>query len=293
MKRAGAKSLILGLLTGMSLEQIKPFFLSLKKVGYCGDVCLFVADLDPATLFFLRTCRVNLVPFQKSYLKPKWAQRIGWTRRFMKPWQQRRFDEQMALTYLHFWCARAVYYRTYLAECGKDYECVMLADIRDILFQRDPFDFEKPPGLCVFLEDRCQTIGSNHSNSTWMRDGFGAEVLAELSDKSIFCAGAVFGSPAVLRDFLEQSLELYHLKKNGELIDQAAFNYLLYKQPPKAWQIFDNDNGPVLTMSNMKPGQFCFNEQDLMVNAAGRVFNVLHQYDRHPELAPQLLRVLT
>ncbi|MEI9865261.1 MAG: hypothetical protein WDN00_12065 [Limisphaerales bacterium] len=28
------------------------------------------------------------------------------------------------------------YYQTYLAECGKDYDRVMLADIRDILFQR-------------------------------------------------------------------------------------------------------------------------------------------------------------
>jgi hypothetical protein len=254
---------------------------------------LFVADLEPATLDFLRARRVNLVPFQKSYLKPEWARRIGWARNFMKPFQQRRFDEQMALTYLNFWCARAIYYRTYLTECGKDYKQVMLADIRDILFQRDPFDFEMSVDLSVFLEDCGQTIGTNYSNATWIRDGFGADILAELSGKHIYCAGTVFGTPAVLNDFFTQALELYHSKKNGELIDQAAFNYLLHKQPPPDRQDFDNDTGPVLTMANMQPWQFQFNADGLLVNAAGRVFNTLHQYDRHPKLARQLLQTLT
>ena len=30
---------------------------------------------------------------------------------------------------------------------------LMLADIRDVLFQKDPFAFEIPDGLCVFQED--------------------------------------------------------------------------------------------------------------------------------------------
>ena len=290
---ASAKTLIMGLLTGMTLEQIKPFFVSLEKTGYSGDVCVFVADLDPATLDFLRAQRVNLVPFQKAYLKSKWARRIGRARIFMKPWQRRRFDEQMALTYLHVWCARAIHYRTYLAECGKDYDQVMLSDIRDILFQRNPFDFETAPGLSVFLEDARLTIGTCVSNSTWLRDGFGGEVLTELRDKSIFCAGTVFGTPGVLSDFLNQSVELYHKKNNGGLIDQAAFNYLLHKQPPAVWRAFDNNTGPILTMANMTADQFRFNESGLMVNAAGRVFNTLHQYDRHPELARHLLQILS
>jgi hypothetical protein len=293
MNQNRTKFLILGLLTGMTLEQIKPFFLSLEKTGYCGDVCMIVADLEQATLNFLRARRINLVPFQKKYLKPKWARRISWVRLFMKPWQQRRFDEQMALTYLHFWCARTVYYRTFLAECGNDYDQVMLADVRDILFQRDPFDFEIPAGLGVFMEDANQSIGTNFSNSTWLREGFGEAVLNELAHKRIYCAGTIFGTPAALQDYLDQVLDLYHSKKNGELIDQAAFNYLLHKQPPKVWCAFENETGPVLTMANMKSDQFHFDAQGFMVNAAGRVFNTLHQYDRHPELAPKLIQRLT
>jgi hypothetical protein len=293
MSQPDKKTLILGMAVGMKLEHLQPFFLSLKKAGYGGDVCMYVADLERDTLEFLRAYRVNLVPFQKAYLKRKWAHLATVCKPFMKPWQRRRFDEQMILTYIHLHCARAAYHRAYLAECGKDYDHVMLADIRDILFQRDPFAFEIPEGLSVFLEDSRQTIGTNLSNSTWMREGYGEAVLKDLADKRIHCAGTIFGSPAVLLDYLDQVLRLYAARKPLHTIDQTTHNYILHTQPPPVWQVFDNETGPILTMAKMKPEQFHFNEQGLMVNAAGRVFNTLHQYDRHPELATQLIKTLT
>jgi hypothetical protein len=287
------KTLILGLAVGMELEQLKPFFLSLEKTGYGGDVCLTVADLKPATLEFLRARRVNLVPFQKAYLKHKWSHLASVAKMFMKPRQQRRFDDQMLLTYIHLHCARHVYFRDYLAECGAGYERVMLADTRDILFQRDPFDFDMREGLNVFLEDPGLTIGSCHTNSTWVREGYGKPTLQELADKRIYCSGTIFGTPQVLRDYLEQVLQLYAARKPRRTIDQTTHNYIMHRQPPKAWQAFDNNTGPVLTMANMQPGQFHFNAQGLLINAAGSVFNTLHQYDRHPELARQLIQRLT
>src|ERR1039458_8963438 len=64
-----SKKLILGLLSGLSLEQAKPFFLSLEKSGYRGDVCLFVRELGSATQAFLRARRVQLIPFPKAFLQ--------------------------------------------------------------------------------------------------------------------------------------------------------------------------------------------------------------------------------
>ena len=293
MNRPEQKHLILGMAVGMKLAHLQPFFLSLEKAGYRGDVCLCVADLEPVTLEFLRARRVNLIPFQKAYLKHKWSCLATACKLFMKPWQRRRFDEQMLLTYIHLHCARHVYFRNYLAECGSGYNLVMLADTRDILFQRDPFDFEFPAGLSVFLEDTSCTIGHCRSNSTWIREGYGKAVLGELSDKRIYCSGTIFGAPTVMLDYLEQVLQLYAARKPLRTIDQATENYILHKQPPKVWHAFDNDNGPVLTMAKMKPDQFRFNERGLLINPAGRVMNTLHQYDRHPELAMRLLRILT
>jgi hypothetical protein len=287
------KTLILGMAVGMKLEHLQPFFLSLEKAGYRGDVCLCVAGLEPAALDFLRARRVNLVPFQKAYLKRKWAHLATLAKLFMKPWQRRRFDDQMLLSYIHLHCARHVYCRDYLVECGGSYDQVMLADTRDILFQRDPFDFETPEGLGVFLEDPSHTIGSCYTNSTWMRNGYGEAVLRELADKRIHCAGTIFGTPKVMVDYLNQVLQLYAARKPRHTIDQTTHNYILYRQPPAAWRAFDNETGPVLTMANMTADQFRFNEQGLMVNAGGRIFNTLHQYDRHPELAQKLIQLLT
>ncbi len=278
---------------GMKLEHLQPFFLSLEKAGYRGDICLCVADLDPATLEFLRALHVNLIPFQKAYLEHKWSRLATVCKLFLKPWQQKRFDEQMLLTYIHLHCARHIYFRDYLAECGGGYDLVMLADTRDILFQRDPFDFEFPEGLSFFLEERSRTIGNCHSNSTWIREGYGEAVLKELSDKRIYCSGTIFGAPKVMLDYFEQVLRLYAVRRPLRTIDQATQNFILHKQPPKVWRAFDNETGPVLTMAKMESNQFRFNEHGLMVNANGRVFNTLHQYDRHPELAARLVRTLT
>ena len=292
MVRPAQKNLILGMAVGMKLECLKPFFLSLEKTGYAGDVCLCVADLEPAALEFLRARRVNLLPFQKAYLKHKWSHLATVCKRFMHRNQQRRFDEQMLLTYIHLHCARHVYFRAYLAECGGGYDRVMLADTRDVLFQRDPFDFEMPAGLNVFLEDASRTIGGCYTNSAWMRNGYGEGVLKELADKRVYNSGVIFGTPAILLDYLEQVLRLYAARRPRQTIDQTTENYILYKQPPKQWHVFENETGPVLTMANMNPDQFHFNAAGLMVNGTGRVFNILHQYDRHVELAPRLLQRL-
>jgi hypothetical protein len=293
MNKANPKNLILGLMAGMSLEQIKPFFLSLEKSGYRGDVCVLVQDLAPEALAFLRARGVNLVPFQKSFLKPKWSRLVGLCKPFLKPAQRQLLNEQWLLTYLHRQSARIVYFRSFLAECGRDYNHVMVADIRDILFQKDPFAFQIPDGLCVFMENASQTIGANFSNATWIRDGFGQTVLNEIKDKPIICSGTIFGTSAAMLDYFERVIRLFFTCKTVKTIDQATCNVVIHTQPPKPLHRFDNDTGPVLTMAEMDPRQFRFNEQGFLINQTGQAFHTLHQYDRHPELIPKLLQLLT
>ena len=193
---------------------------------------------------------------------------------------------------MHPNCARFVYYRFFLQECGGNYDQVMLADIRDVLFQSDPFAFEMPDGLAVFLEDPSQTIGTCPSNSAWMRLGFGKSVLDELAAKPISCAGTVFGTTAAIRNHVAQKVHIFCQKKLRRSIDQATHNYILYKEPPPTVRVFDNDTGPVLTMGYVSPEKMRFNHNGFLVNSEGRVFNTLHQYDRHPDLRERLLRVL-
>ncbi len=288
------RQLVMGLATGMTLEQLKPFFLSLEKSGYRGDVCLFISNLDAASVSFLRARRVNLVPFRQAFLdKPRWLRFASLAKPFLTPNQAQLLDEHLATAYMHPNCARFVYHRFFLDECGGNYDQVMLADIRDVLFQSDPFAFEMPDGLAVFLEDPSQTIGSCPSNSAWIRHGFGKSVLNELAAKPIACAGTILGTTAAIRDYVERKIRIFCQKKLRLSIDQATHNFILYQEPPPALRVFDNDAGPVLTMGYVSPEKLRFNQNDLLVNTVGRVFNTLHQYDRHPDLRERLLRVLT
>lgn len=286
------RHLILGLATGLAEAQLRPFFLSLERAGYRGEVCLFVKDLDRAALDFLRARHVNLVPLPTAYLRPRWARLAAAAAWFMKPAQRRRFTEQAALTFLHPAASRFICYRSYLEICRPAYDRVLLADIRDILFQRDPFDFALPAGLGVFLEAGGQTLGSCPMNSQWLRAGFGAAAVRELGDKKISCAGTVIGTTAAMADYLERLTRALYATKSRQTIDQAAHNWVIYRQPPPALHIFDNETGPVLTMHYLDAGQIRLDETGRVLNAAGHVVNTLHQYDRHPALARKLLAQL-
>lgn len=283
----------MGLATRMPQDQLRPFFLSLEKAGYRGDVCLFVKDLDRAALDFLRARRVNLVPFREAYLRPKWARYADLAAWFLKPAQRRRFAEQAALTFLHPLSSRFVCFRSYLSICGSAYDHVMLADIRDVYFQRDPFAFAIPDGLSVFVEDAGKTIASCPSNSEWLRLGFGRRAVHELGDKNISCCGTVIGTTVAMDDYLARMEQVLYATKSRETIDQAAHNWVIHRRPPPALLCFDNESGPVLTMHHLAAEKIRFDESGQVINRAGEVVNTLHQYDRHPELARKLLAKLT
>lgn len=288
-----SKQLILGLVSDLKLAAVKPFFLSLEKSGYHGDLGLFTSGLDAATMDFLRARRANLIPFGKEYLKPNRVKLAALARPFVRARRFDRLKERLGAGYLHPNCARHIYYQKYLAEHGAGYNAVMLADIRDILFQKDPFDFSLPDGLGVFREDASQTIGTCSANSYRTRAGFGPDVLQLLHDKHIYCAGTIFGTPAAIRDYCARALPIFYACATSETVDQATFNYLLHLKPPPRVHHFDNDAGPVLTMGHVTRAQLRFNAAGQLVNPAGRIFNTLHQYDRHPELAAKLIPLLT
>lgn len=285
--------LIMGLAVDMTLETLKPFFLSLEKTDYRGDVCLFVSGLDGGTLNFLRARKVSLVPFQTAFTKPLWAKLVGVTRPFMARNQADQLEELVAISCIHPQDARYWFYRNYLDKCGDNYDRILLTDIRDVLFQAAPFSFDMPNGLSVFLEDCSQTIGTCPSNSAWMRQGLGDGILKELAKQPIICSGTIFGTNTALRNHADQLFKLCCRIKQTSFFDQAAHNFILYKQPPPSLHFFRNDFGPVLTMAHVKPEHLRFNDNGLLVDVHGRVYNMLHQYDRHPMLAQRLVKTLT
>lgn len=291
MTQPPVKTLILGLLADLPLAQTKPFFLSLEKAGYRGDVCLIAGGLDAATQAFVRprAFRVNLVPFRKPYLHPGWVRLAGGIRIFLSRNRRRRFEDQLALSCLHPHCARHFYYQSYLEACGAEYDRVMLTDIRDVLFQRDPFDFAPAAELGVFLEDRRWNIGACRHTGNQIRRAFGRAALRRLSGKRVVCAGITIGSTAAIREHLAGVTNLLRGRVERRTIDQGVHNYLIHQHPSTKLTCFENFAGPVLSMARLDRDQLRFDRHDRILDAAGNIINTLHQYDRHPELAARLL----
>lgn len=80
------------------------------------------------------------------------------------------------------------------------FERIAMVDIRDTVFQSDPFNFLKSKynlnsnTLHVFAEELRMTIGQCGWNSEWIKTCFGDEVLAKVSYSNIICSGVTIGT---------------------------------------------------------------------------------------------------
>lgn len=265
-QNAGAppKNLILGAFGGYEFASAKPFLKSLAEVGFSGDVCLFAQDISTSTRDELERWGVLVVESDDPEIK------------------------RQIIT-----MGRFIAYQSILETIGARYQNVMLTDVRDVVFQRDPFDFEMGDSVCMFLEDTRMTIGECKFNRHFIWFLYGDEALREMSDRHISCSGTTLGSLRAVRDYVDCVVE--KIRSMGERIegylgDQGIHNYILYKGLVRGIRVFDNQNGPVLTLGYVPESKLLFDQEGRLLNRDGSVVHVVHQFDRHPKLAEQVAR---
>ena len=300
------KNLVMGLVKGYSFEQLRPFVASLRETGYDGDICLFYADTDERTLKALGEYGVELVPFKYEPLNllSKRVYPYAIMNRLLKlplgnelyaglvglAASTRGGDRnveryRIAARFLNVYCIRFPLYYIYLAQHAGEYANVLISDVRDVIFQRDPFDFDLGDEVCVFLEDDRDRIRDCRYNTNWLKLGFGDGAVEEVGDNLVSCSGVTLGSYRAMMHYLEVMNEhLLRLKSHPNGMDQGVHNYVLYKQRLKGVRVFSNGQAPVLTMGKTTDLPTRFDEQGRVLNDDGTVPGVLHQYDRHIEL---------
>ncbi len=62
-------NLILGMVDGMSWEEIRPFVVSLRRTSYDGNVLLFVADLDSSTVDSITSAGIHVVKARRLQMQ--------------------------------------------------------------------------------------------------------------------------------------------------------------------------------------------------------------------------------
>ena len=273
------KNLVISVSDGYNYYTLAPFIESLARVGYQGHTCVFMGPMTkPDAVRQLRKAGVEVLRYTNVF-----------------PFVAAPHPENFpALPHpIHIWNARHFLYYDYLLKHEGEFENILLTDIRDVIFQRDPFDFSLGTALNVAMEDRATLLASTPSNREWIERGYGAAMLAEVGHFPVSCAGTILGRASVIQVYLRNLLtEVGQLKDALNCADQAAHNVMLHQDRLGPVRRHYNEDGPILTVGTLEQNsRFSFDEEGYVLNQAGKRPHIVHQYDRHPQLAARMERV--
>jgi hypothetical protein len=252
--------LILGMCGGYSAAEARPFLRSLRASGCAAEVALLLHQNPPGTAAALQadgatTVAASLddVPAIRSYNVARYA----------------CFAAQLA--------ARA------------DVARVLLTDVRDVVFQRDPFGVATDDALHLFLEHPSRPIGGCIWTSSWIRYRYGDGTLPPLAERPVVCSGVALGPAEAVRGYLALVVAELEppLRATNYMAgyDQGVVNVLAHGDRVPGLRLHAYHDTLVLHLGNTPPEAVTCNTRGEVVNEAGEAAAVVHQYDRHPSLA--------
>ncbi|XXJ20542.1 hypothetical protein ACR42D_13605 [Desulfovibrio caledoniensis] len=250
------KHLILGLAAGYHYGDVRPFLASLDRGAYAGDLVFFVSETT-RDLGRMRGHGAELLPM----------------------------DQAPGLEDVPCNGLRYFLYLDYLRTCGQTYDRILISDVRDVIFQGDPFAFPWPDGISCTLEDPSAAVGSCPFNARWVRDHLGEAALKAIADRPVSCSGTTVADHGSMLAYLEKMTERLLPPTTGECMagyDQGVHNHLVHTGGLDGLTLYDND-GPILTLAQTR-GEPTVNGHGEILNRAGRVPGLVHQYDRKPSL---------
>jgi hypothetical protein len=253
------RRLVLGAAVGFDVAQVRVFVESLRA-NYAGDVLLLIRWPGVRVARYLKSRRIRVI-------------RVFQTRSFTRSVHARRYA-----IYLEFLRARL-----------SRYDQVMISDVRDVVFQRNPFDGIASPKCHFYLESAVRTIGEDPTNLRWVSGCFSAYEAERLAACRISCSGITIGGTAAIVAYLELMVERIRVlpwriyRQIGHGYDQAIHNYLVHLAAEVAGIVVEN-NRHIATMA-LEPRTFYrLDRQSLIHGPDDHLFAICHQYDRFPDL---------
>jgi hypothetical protein len=289
------RNLVLGVVRGYSFDKLKPFVFSLKNTAFNGDLVLLWNELSRETREDLQKHDVKLMHFsyRGSGALNSWSRFWPVLAPIVRLWPDSHFARKILKSIVHLMYLRFFVCRDFLAGNQNLYQNVLITDIRDVLFQADPFSGFKG-GLLVFEEDPRIPLGDEKMcNSPWVEETFGREALSQIGGYPILCAGTTMGDTASIIYYLTQFENLVcRVNKIANGGDQGIHNYLCRGIMRSKAVVSKNGEGPILTMvPSLKMGvDFSVSQDGFVLNPMGLPVPVLHQYDRYPDLVESLIR---
>ena len=303
---SGSDCVVIGAAIGYGPAQVQAFVGSLFGTGFSGRLALIVdqkqlGEFESAfpnphvDLVAARAWRPPMANYHKSrlrrYLVWNAIETLGWLlqrgARLVSPRSVARHVSVLALFQKpHF--TRFVIARDYLA--SHSYTRVLLSDVRDVVFQSDPFEALPQSGLCVGIETDKYTLGSEYWNSRWMRSTYGQEQLRAVADNPVSCSGVTFGDGESMRTYLDAMIAEFltmPLPACWLGCDQAPHNFLLWTGTIGQAEQMRPLESPIATLNAIEPDELEI-RGGLLRNRDGDVASIVHMYDRLPGLTERL-----
>lgn len=189
---------------------------------------------------------------------------------------------------LHPQSSRYFIYLEYLCLDGTSYEKVLLADIRDVVFQADLFEIAWPGDLVLATEDA--RIKNEPYNQAWLQDLYGNLVSRFMRNETISCSGTTCGTRrSILKYLLTLTSELLRQERwtgrsstEGTGYDQGIHNYLFWKGRLED-AVADTEHAILSTVGLTDASRLQARDDGLLRD--GKAAAVIHQWDRHPSFA--------
>jgi hypothetical protein len=255
-----SRRLVMGAAVGFGVPQVRVFVESLRATGYKGDVMMLVRWPGFEITRYLKRHGVH-------------PMRIFQTRSFSRSPHARRYT----------------IYGEYLRERANRYDQVMLADTRDVVFQTHPFEGITGEQCNFFLESPVRTIGTDETNSRWVRGCFSPQEVEALAPRRISCSGITIGGTRAMLHYLTRMKQRidevpYRIYREiGHGYDQGLHNGLVYLDKSIEGVTVEN-NGHIATMALEPRTAYELGDDKRIRTAGGHLPPICHQYDRFADL---------
>lgn len=298
-----SRHLILGAAAGYGWPQVEIFVRSLRCTGFQGDVVLMVADTLPArdraamqeSGLILHTLPPLLTAQYPRLRRVLHSFRLGLLHRTLGRILSllgASVRNHLGLWELqHIGCARYAHYFNFIQRHQHRYDQVLLTDVRDVFFQANPFVPPESEQLILALESNRECLRSQTTNARWLDYAYGRSAWDAFGDSRISCAGTILGPTSAILAYLDtmssEIARLTHRLVGQDGLDQGVHNFLLRTHRLPSARLTENGEGPFATLHGEDLSIFLRDQRGRLLNRNGALIPVVHQYDRHPELATQ------
>lgn len=121
----------------------------------------------------------------------------------------------------------------WLKEYGNEFNCILLCDVKDIIFQSDPFTYYNKSGLYfqqeIFIREGKKGIKADDLNYEWIKP-YGP--TKELLLNPIINSGQILGSSNEIKEFISEFCD-FMKETHVNTAEQASLNFFIYSNKYK------------------------------------------------------------